>query len=130
MAKQINVSDGVERELSLLALAWDVNRGGAVERLIAEFRKMNTPRDTAAVCGEVPIYCIYKGVRTEGVYFPDTKGILITTGPLAGTRKKSPSGAACAVVAEASPNIRNERQGWRFWKVTATGEDLQELRYR
>lgn len=126
---QITVSKAVHDQVQLLGRAWALADGAVIERLLMEFQASDHRGSTPTLeAGEVPIYAIYQGSKTEGMFEPDTRRLRITTGPLAGQTWKSPSGAAVAVVRRANPTIRAERNGWGFWIVAATGEALVSLR--
>lgn len=76
----------------------------------------------------VPVHIDYEGVRTEGVFDPRTHGLKVTTGRLAEQSWKSPSGAACAVIADLNPKVKPNRNGWSTWIVSETGRLLQSIR--
>ena len=76
----------------------------------------------------VPIYAKYEGRRVEASFDPDSEGVTITSGDLAGTHCKSPSRAAIEVVRSLNPSVNPNRNGWSFWTVSATGELLQSIR--
>lgn len=128
----ISVPKPTHDRIELLARAWSVPEAAVIDRLLEEFqagradsRQNSEDRDASA---GVKIYADYQGVRTEALFDPVTHGVRLTSGPLAGQNWKSPSGAAVAVVRDANPGIRAERNGWGFWVVADTGEALQTLR--
>lgn len=77
----------------------------------------------------VPIFGEYADIDIHALYLPINKRVTITSGPLTGERFSSPSGAARSVVLAINP-LRNASQtnGWRFWKLKASGERLEVLR--
>lgn len=125
---QVTLSKTVHDQVSLLSRAWGLTEGGAIERLLEEFQAGGAEDDRPAGIDGVPIHVLYQGSKTEAVFEPTTRRVTVMTGPLAGQSWKSPSGAAVAVVRKANPTIRAERNGWRFWVVTATGATLESLR--
>lgn len=76
------------------------------------------------------IHATYRGVRTDAVFEMDTATVKIKNGPLAGQTFKSPSGAGTAVVHAQNPYVHGDRNGWRFWTITANGEPLATVRQR
>ena len=77
----------------------------------------------------VDVFAEYEGRRVTGNYIAATNRMTVTSEPLAGTTYRSPSAAARAVVAALNPaRVATQTNGWRFWKVTATGQRLAVLR--
>lgn len=128
----ISIPRQTHDRLELLARAWGVPVAAVIDRLLEEFQAgRQDPRqnsDDREASAGVKIYADYQGVRTEAQFDPVTHRVRVTSGPLAGQSWKSPSGAAVAVVRDANPRIRAERNGWGFWVVADTGEALQTLR--
>jgi len=125
----IVVTDGVQREIDLLALAWNVTAGEVVRRLVEEFRSSRPPAgvDTPGK-GTLRIHGVYAGARVDAVYHRNTMRVDITSGVLAGQSFNRPSGAAIAVVRSFNPGVNPNRNGWNFWTVTETGKPLQSVR--
>jgi hypothetical protein len=128
---QIEVSDSVAAKIALLAKAWRVSHGGAVQRLLEEFESdlRDEPVDPGLVGKQIPVHVDYQGAHVEGVYDRNDRSLTITSGPALGRRFPSPSAAAIAVVSALNPGIHPNRNGWSFWIVTATGNRLQSVRY-
>jgi hypothetical protein len=115
--------------LSLLALAWEIDEGAAVARLIARLGSMKSNGSEPPV--SVGIYMEYRGVRVDAEYYPKTQAVTIMTGPgsLPGLRFKKPSPAACEVVRTIAPEMDPHRNGWKHWHLTETDDPLQTIRY-
>lgn len=79
---------------------------------------------------EVPVYAEYRGRRFDGLFVAATARLVVTTGELAGQAFNSPSAAAGAVLAVVNPDRDARTNGWRLWKVAATGDYLDVLRTR
>jgi hypothetical protein len=126
----IEVKRDVHNRIGLLALAWGISEGDAVERLLDHFQQTGQQRREPRVDARVNVHAVYEGFRTEGLFIPSSGGLEITSGPLAGQRFNSPSGAAVAVVQAAKPGVNPNRNGWSFWVQTDTGEMLQMIRRR
>ena len=122
------ISPSVKQRVALLARAWGITEGKAVERLLDEFQRGEAPRDPAPGPGRVSVHAVYGGMRIEGRFDPASGGLDISSGPLAGTAYRSPSGAAIAVVSQQNRSVSPNRNGWSFWIVTESGERLQTLR--
>jgi len=128
---QLEVSDSVAAKLALLAKAWQVSPGGAVQRLLEEFESdlNDEPIVPGLVQKRVLVHVDYQGTHVEGIYDRGDRSLTITSGPDRGRRFASPSAAAIAVVSALNPAIHPNRNGWSFWTVTATGNRLQSVRY-
>jgi len=125
---ELPVSTSVEQRVALLARAWGVTKGEAVERLLDEFQGGAEAACPVATAGGVPVHAVYGSTRVEGLFDPASNGLQITTGPLAGKAYRTPSGAAIAVVSLHNRAVNPNRNGWSFWLVSETGERLQTLR--
>ncbi|MEU3931063.1 DUF262 domain-containing protein [Streptomyces sp. NPDC029044] len=75
----------------------------------------------------VEIHAVYEGRRTDAYYDPSSRTVTIPSGPGRGDYE-TPSAAAVAVVQAINPHINPNRNGWSFWTVTATGQQLQSIR--
>lgn len=133
---KIEIASAVYADLRLLAQAWRVDEGGAVERLIAEFRSeaLNTDlRPSGSTDGDpdwVKVHADYEGNRISGEYNLKTQAVRVTDGIRDRRTFKSPSGAAIGVVSELNPKVNPNRNGWTFWTVSSSGDTLQQLRHR
>lgn len=128
--KQLDVADDVHEQVTLLARAWNTSASDALRRLLAEFRGTRTqPAAAVSASDEEPVYVIYGGMRTDGLFNRANQSLTITSGPLAGRVFSRPSGAAVALVQMHSPEVNPNRNGWSFWIVSRTGERLQSIRY-
>jgi len=126
----IVVTDGVHREVGLLALAWNISEGEVIRRLLDEYAKLADRPSGHDGPGQntVRIHSVYAGQRVEAIYHRDTKRVDITSGVLMGQSYNRPSGAAIAVVQALKPGINPSRNGWSFWVVSDTGKLLQSIR--
>ena len=126
---KIDLTDSTYDQLTLLARAWEVTEGEAVERLLGRFRQPDQRTLSTSDTGdeEVPIHAIYRGERSEGFFNRKTRRITLTEGPVQDTFV-APSPAAAAFVTAVAPDVSGNRNGWSFWTVTATGEPLQSIR--
>ena len=133
---KIELTNAAYADLRLLAQAWRVDEGGAVERLIAEFRSEAVnlaPINSEKGDGDadwVRVHADYEGNRVNGEYHMRTQAVRISDGIRDCRTFKSPSGAAIAVVTELNPKVNPNRNGWTFWTVSASGDTLQQLRHR
>ncbi len=116
-------------QISLLARAWEVESGEAVQRLVEHFQQSPAGADAPAVqeAAAVPVHALYEGTRVPGLYDPAARSLTITSGPAAG-RYKSPSGAATAVLQALNPTVSPNRNGWTFWMADEDGAFIQSLR--
>ncbi len=89
-----------------------------------------TPPPESDPWEEVPVYALYRGRRFDGMFVAATARLVVTSGELAGRAFASPSAAAGAVVAAVSPGRDPRTNGWRLWRVAATGDYLDVLRTR
>lgn len=95
----------------------------AVDALIAAGRQPIDPWEPVPILGE------YRDTPVEAMYVPATQRVIITSGPAAGQKFSSPSGAARAVVVAINPDrVSAQTNGWRFWRLAATGDPLQTIR--
>jgi hypothetical protein len=127
----IDVSEAVSSKIKLLAKAWRVTPGVAVQRLVEEFESdLEAVGDDAfSADGRVKVHSDYQGTRTGGVYDRADRSLLITSGACQGRRFSTPSAAAIAVVSALNPGVNPSRNGWGFWIVDETGQRLQSVRY-
>jgi len=125
---EIPVSPATEERIALLARAWRVSAGEAVQRLLDEFQRGQPAAKPVAASGHVSVHAVYGGTRVEGRFDTTSQGLEITSGPLAGTAYRSPSGAAIAVVSLHNRSVNPNRNGWTFWIVSQSGERLKTLR--
>jgi len=125
---EVEVSMSTKQRVALLARAWGVTEGEAVERLIDEFQRGEPADSQAPAPHNVAVHAVYGGARIDGLFDPATGSVAITTGPLAGMTYRSPSGAAIAVVSLHNRSVSPNRNGWDFWLMSETGERLRTLR--
>ncbi|WP_370943971.1 DUF4357 domain-containing protein [Amycolatopsis sp. cg5] len=118
----VAVSPEGHKRIRLLARAWSISEGEVISRLLDQFQH-GAPGSESTV----EIFGIYQETRVEAVYHTASERVDVTTGELAGQSFKSPSGAACAVVAALNPDIAPNRNGWTFW-FTEPDRPLQCLR--
>jgi hypothetical protein len=69
------------------------------------------------------------GHRTYASFVPGPGRIEITSGPLTGAVRRTPSEAARKTVNHYNPDVSPHRNGWGFFYLVATGAPLQSLRY-
>ncbi|MFD6531709.1 hypothetical protein [Streptomyces sp. NPDC060184] len=126
---QITVATSTLDRIRLLALAWQVDEGEAVARLLQHFEKTagRSGAPASAPAGHLPVHAVYGGRRFDGVFDTASKGLSIPAGPAAGDYR-TPSGAAAAVVQAVKPGVASARNGWSFWIISDTGEALQTQR--
>ncbi len=124
---RIHVDEATYRELELIALAWNTTVGDALARLIADLSKPGTGHEAGA---RVAVHGYHARTRVEATFDPASHAVTITSGPLAGRRFTTPSGARSAVVRLLNPAGSPVGNGWNFWIITATGARLRTLRHR
>ncbi|RCV58158.1 hypothetical protein [Marinitenerispora sediminis] len=82
--------------------------------------------------GRVSVYAVYKNKRVEGEFHPQkgerTGKVVITSEPWRGQPFRSVSEAAAAVIHHYSPDVVPNCNGWRFWRLTSSGELINVLR--
>ncbi|MGW4321110.1 hypothetical protein ACWEMW_18240 [Streptomyces sp. NPDC004684] len=77
----------------------------------------------------VRVHAVYRGARIEGLFDTATRTLTITGGPGAGQTFPSPSAAAMAVIQAVNPDRSTPNaNGWSFWRVTRSGQELKSLR--
>lgn len=130
--KTIEVNEQTYRAIELAGRLTGMSHGAVVERLVA--RLSEPAQDRATTIQPVPepnsvsVYADYNGQRTMAMFEPLTTRIDIVSGPLSGSRHKTPSAAARAVVAAERPDVNSNRNGWTFWRVDGTNEPLESRR--
>jgi len=115
--------------LRIAANAAGVPISEIVRRGVAALRG-ETPPPEPDPWEEVPVYAEYRGRRFEGMFVAATARLVVTSGELAGRAFGSPSAAAGAVLAAVNPDRDARTNGWRLWRVAATGDYLDVLRTR
>jgi hypothetical protein len=119
-------------QVTLLAQAWELTPGQAVQRLVEHLRhpalQQPATGDETVTRDHVPVHALYERTRITGQYHPGTRSLTITDGPATGAYK-SPSGAAMAVVKALRPDLTGNRSGWDFWRIDASGHHLRTLRH-
>lgn len=126
----IEIDPETESAINFAAKVAGVSQSEIIRRLVELYSatEADGPTTPPARTSEVPIHLDYSGERTEGLFNRTTHRVEVASGPLAGKAWKSPSGAACAVIAELNPSVKPNRNGWKEWIVTETGETLQSIR--
>ncbi|HEX8001785.1 MAG TPA: hypothetical protein VF519_03730 [Mycobacteriales bacterium] len=109
---------------------FQVSEAEVVARAVQAYAREHPPAERPGLdpWEPVAVYAQYAEHRVEGLYLPATRRLTVTSGPVAGTRYKTPSGAARAVVAAFNPSRASTTNGWRFWRVVDTDERLEVLR--
>lgn len=131
MGATIEVDESTLRALELAAHIANISVGQVVARLVNQAsisRPSVRDTDTPPTPGGIAVTNTYRGHRTSGRYYPDTKRIEISSGPLAGRSFKTPSEAARAVIEQLNPAVNSNRNGKTFWRVDDGSErDLKSL---
>lgn len=131
MGRTVEVDEGTHRALELAAHVAGISVGQVVERLVNQAsasRLSAGVTDGPATPGGIAVTNTYRGHRTSGRYYPDTKRIEISSGPLTGRSFKTPSEAARAVIEQLNPAVNSNRNGKTFWRVDDGSErDLKSL---
>ncbi|MGW9492981.1 hypothetical protein ACWG5P_01040 [Streptomyces prasinus] len=96
-----------------------------VRRLVESW---STADETDGENSGVHVHVVYRGERIEGVFDPANRTLTVTRGVQAGQSYSSPSAAAMAVVQALNPDRSPNTNGWSFWRVTSSGEELKSLR--
>ncbi|OXM69602.1 hypothetical protein [Amycolatopsis vastitatis] len=143
--REITVSDDVYHQVRLLANAWQLSNNDALARLLDQLRSHAPSGGEAAVeLGSssrapydplppgtsnvvVPVFARYLGKFIEANFHWPSNNIEITSGPCAGKRFRSPSGAATEIVKTVNPGIKPNRNGWDFFQKQR-GLSLREVR--
>lgn len=119
----IKVSSDTYAKLSAIATWEGVSAGEVVARLLDR-----TPESKPREHGRISVHAVYRQVRVEGTYDPNTHTVTIESAPWHGEEFAKPSAAAIAVVARYNPERNANTNGWRFWRVSDTGRLLDSLR--
>ncbi|MFI6434142.1 hypothetical protein [Streptomyces sp. NPDC050759] len=97
-----------------------------VRRLV---ESLSTPEESGDGPQDVRVHAVYRGARVTGLFDPATRTLAVTEGPAAGEVYSSPSAAAMAVIQVVNPDRTSPHaNGWSFWRVTRSGEELKSLR--
>jgi len=129
--RTIEVSEATYRAIEFAARMSGMTPGAVVEKLVdqSSHSPVGSAPSAPAVPDGIPVHGDYNGVRVKGIFDPATTSITITTGPLAGSRYKTPSAAASAVVKSERPELNGNRNGWDFWVLDdGSGRRLREIR--
>jgi hypothetical protein len=127
---EITVSPETYHQITLLASWEGTSKGEVVARLLSRLPTQGGDDITADSSIEVAVYKVYERHRVEGRFDPSAKTLTITTEPWSGEVFNRPSSAAISVVEHFKPDSNPNRNGWDFWRVTATDEPLSTLRNR
>lgn len=127
--KAIEVDEQTHGKLTFAARVMGCTPSEVVRRLVESW---STAEDAAQGQGEDPVgvrvHAVYRGQRSGGLFNPATRMLSVTDGPGAGTAYASPSAAAMAVVKAINPDRHPNTNGWSFWRVTQSGNELKTLR--
>lgn len=127
-------------KLRFAARLMGVSESGVVIRLIDSWsgesapaespRNVRSPKQNGSTePREVPVFALYAGERVDGRYDPGAGTLTIDTPPWSGELFPAPSGAAKAVIRHFKPGAGTaSRNGYEFWKLSATREKLSSLR--
>lgn len=97
-----------------------------VRRLVESWSTAEEPDSEA---DGVRVHAVYRSERVEGLFDPATRSVTITGGPQSGKVFPSPSAAAMAVIQAVNPERTTPNaNGWSFWRITRSGEELKSLR--
>ncbi|MFF9677315.1 hypothetical protein ACF1GS_37440 [Streptomyces eurythermus] len=89
----------------------------------------STTEEADSESDAVRVYAVYRSERVEGLFDPATRTLTVTDGPGAGQVFPSPSAAAMAVIQTINPDRSTPNaNGWSFWRLTRSGEELKSLR--
>jgi hypothetical protein len=122
--KAINVDDHTHSKVVFAARLMGCTPSEVVKRLVDSW-------STAEEGGNgegVPVHAVYRSQRIRGVFDPAARTLTVTTGRHAGTSYPSPSAAAMAVIQSLNPDRSPNANGWTFWRVTHSGEELKSMR--
>lgn len=137
METTLDLDQLTAERLTLVAATLGMSKSSTVSWLLdrlgssaADLESSNAQPIEDAASPWIPVHTVYRGQRVEAVFNVDTHLLCITSdGPLKGENFVKPSPAARAVIGWIAPDINPHRNGWGFWIVTETGEDLQGRRY-
>lgn len=126
----VELDESTHALVRFAARMFNVTESEIVARAVQAYSREHPPVERPArdPWEPVAVYATYDGNRVEGLYLPATRRLTVTSGPVAGSRYKSPSGAARAVVAAYRPARESTTNGWRFWRLVDTDERLEVLR--
>jgi hypothetical protein len=122
---QITIDEDTNRRLDLAARVAGISVGDVVRVLVNE-GAMNSHACTEDASKTVPVFSTYLGTRVSAEFDVRSRVMRITSGALKDQEYSAPSSAAIAVVKSSNPKRDNPHtNGWRFWKVEATGRPLE-----
>jgi hypothetical protein len=123
-----------------LAIAASLSQSSVADlvRSLVDERIAKTPSAEAAIGptatedgksdGLIDVFKVYKRNRVEGTFDPQTMTLRIRTAPWGGREFSSPTAAAIAVVEQFAPDRHEPNtNGRRFWKIRATGRNLDSV---
>jgi len=125
---EIDVTLTTYNKVQLAAQVAGITHGAVVDRLVDQAGVGSPTAPASDPDTAVLIYAIYRRKRVDAIFDPATKRVEITSGPLAGQAYGKPSPAAAAVVAALNPSVHPNRDGWTFWRLARTGDELKTLR--
>ena len=103
----------------------------AIESLVGTGTPAHAPASVRqSVTGMIPVYCRYQARRVDAEFNPNTQDVRITRGAgLDGNVYTSLSAAGVAVIKALNKDRGNVTvNGWRFWRLKATGQYVTVLR--
>jgi hypothetical protein len=126
----IEVSEGIAAAIRSDANALGISEGQVVARWLGMSMDVGgATRAEAEPWTPLRLYAQYRGVSLDATYLPATRRVRVISGPAAGRWFKSPSGAARACVEAINPDRKAiQGNGWRFWRLSDTGERLEVVR--
>jgi hypothetical protein len=123
--KTIDVDDETHSKVVFAARLMNCSPSEVIRRLVVSW---STAEESGGPQEGVAVHAIYRSQRVEGVFDPAARTLTVTSGPHAGTSYPSPSAAAMAVIQALNPDRSPNANGWTFWRVTRSGEELKSLR--
>jgi hypothetical protein len=122
------------RDIQLLAKAWDVTTTEVIIKMVDFYRTHNTGSESSSAHATTPgedvdVHAFYDYTRVTGVFHRRDLSLSITSGPLTGQWFRSPHSAATAVVHALRPHVtRPNRNGWDFWRINGEMRKLRSIR--
>ncbi|CAM2739033.1 hypothetical protein ACH4LN_21005 [Streptomyces albus] len=126
--RPIDLDDQTHSKVLFAARLMGCSPSEVIRQLVDSWSTAEDPGDPADPAAEgIAVHAVYRGQRAEGVFHPATRTLTVSSGPGAGTYP-SPSAAAMAVIQELNPDRSPNANGWSFWRVTSSGEELKAVR--
>ncbi|MFM9613227.1 hypothetical protein ACSCBZ_36175 [Streptomyces niveiscabiei] len=121
----VDLDDLTHSKVVFAARVMECSPADVISRLVESW---SSSQEVDSPPPEVRVHAAYRGVRVSGLFDPATRALTITEGPGSGTVHASPSAAAMAVIRDVNPDRNPSVNGWSFWHVTRSGEELKSLR--